>query len=409
MDADLTTLDFEFLKDLYRTQFLEIIKLQGKNKPEDANEIISLKAFVEKLKVEITRRESEMTPKTEIVEATPTAGVPSVKDYTSHDIKNMSQTLQTEVPIFSSGLDVHVWLNKLQSFYDLFVGKRDEGSIKDTMEKYFVQVAKSRLCSEYLNSMTQSEAPTDTFEAIKDYMKKNHASKLSVFQIMDEIWEMDKSDAETLRDFGIRLDDKALEAEKIITAKFEEWKNSDTANSDKTLSISHIFKLVSGQVFLQRLKDKKQVIYNNICNDLDKTWSAADIANKAMTFSDRMHSGDQPNQGTVPAAFAANTNSKSQNASRNASSRVCYYFVKHGKCKYGERCRHEHDKTLREMFTKNKQSGGGDNDEKEKNNEIPRRNNRPGKDKTDSSNNASCVANRDDVPTVPLPTQIFRQ
>ena len=90
-------------------------------------------------------------------------------------------------------------------------------------------------------------------------------------------------------------------------------------------------------------------------------------------------------------------------------SRVCYFFVKHGKCKYGERCRHEHDKTLREMFTKNKQSGGGDNDEKEKNNEIPRRNNRPGKDKTDSSNNASCVANRDDVPTVPLPTQIFRQ
>jgi len=404
MDSDLTKLDYEFLKDLYRTQFMEIIKLQGKNKEDDANEIKALKTFVENLKVEITRRESEMTPKTELLDESPTSGVPSMKDYTSHDIKNMSQTLNSEVHVFSSGLDVHVWLNKLQSFYDLFVGKREEGSVKNTMEKYFVQVAKSRLCSEYLNSMTQSEAVTDTFEAIKDYMKKNHASKLSVFQIMDEIWEMDKSDAETLRDFGIRLDDKALEAEKIIEAKFEEWKNSDTAHSDKTLSIGHIFKLVSGQVFLQSLKDKKQVIYNNICNDLDKTWSAADIANKAMTFSDRMHSGEQPNQGTVPAAFAANSNSKSKDASRNTSNRVCYYFIEHGKCKYGERCFHTHDKTLREMFQKNKQSGGGDDEKKEKNNEKPRRNNRPGKD-----NNASCVATRDDVPSVPLPSQNFRQ
>ena len=404
MDSDLTKLDYEFLKDLYRTQFMEIIKLQGKNKEDDANEIKALKTFVENLKVEITRRESEMTPKTELLDENPTSGVPSMIDYTSHDIKNMSQTLNSEVHVFSSGLDVHVWLNKLQSFYDLFVGKRDEGSVKNTMEKYFVQVAKSRLCSEYLNSMTQSEAVTDTFEAIKDYMKKNHASKLSVFQIMDEIWEMDKSDAETLRDFGIRLDDKALEAEKIIEAKFEEWKNSDTAHSDKTLSIGHIFKLVSGQVFLPSLKDKKQVIYNNICNDLDKTWSAADIANKAMTFSDRMHSGEQPNQGTVPAAFAANSNSKSKNASRNTSDRVCYYFIEHGKCKYGERCFHTHDKTLREMFQKNKQSGGGDDEKKEKNNEKPRRNNRPGKD-----NNASCVATRDDIPSVPLPSQNFRQ
>ena len=56
------------------------------------------------------------------------------------------------------------------------------------------------------------------------------------------------------------------------------------------------------------------------------------------------------------------------------------------------------------MFQKNKQSGGGDDEKKEKNNEKPRKNNRPGKD-----NNASCVANRDDIPSVPLPSQNFRQ
>ena len=408
MDSDLKQLDYDFLKDLHRTQFLEIIKLQLEKKPELAGKITDLKAFVTLLEVEIRRRDAESVPKVEIPEENPTQGQKVEKDFTSHDIKNMSQTLQSEVPVFSSGHDVHVWLNKLQGYYKLFVSDK-EGSIKNTMEKYFIQVAKSRLCSEYLNSMTQSEASTDTFEAMKDYMKKNHASKLSVFQIMDEIWEMDQSDAETLRDFGIRLDDKALEAEKIITAKFDEWKNLDETRREKELSISDIFKLVSGQVFLQSLKDKKQVIYNNICNDLDKTWSAADIANKAMTYSDRMTSGDQQNQGTVPSTFAANSNTQSNNKSRRAPKQNCTNFVTKGKCSYGDRCRFLHDEKIQKLFLANKETGGGD-DKKEKNNGGNRNNSRPGKDKHDSNNHASCVATRnDETPIVPLPTQNFRQ
>ena len=408
MDSDLKQLDYEFLKDLHRTQFLEIIKLQRTKKPENAVEIQELKNFVISLEVEIKRRDAESVPKMEIVEEHQVSNQTAEKDFTSHDIKNMSQTLQSEVPIFSSGHDVHVWLNKLQGYYKLFVGTK-EGSVKNIMEKYFVQVAKSRLCCEYLNSMTASEENTDTFEAIKDYMKKNHASKLSVFQIMDEIWDMEKTDAETLRDYGIRLDDKALEAEKIITAKFDEWKNSDEASRDKNLSISDIFKLVSGQVFLQSLKLKKQVIYNNICNDLDRTWSAAEIANKAMTYSDRMTSGDQPNQTTVPTTFAANSDSKpkTSSASRKDQNKVCYNYLE-DKCRYGEKCWRKHDQKLRDMFSRNKQTGGGDGN-KEKSNGGTRGNNRAGKDDTSNSKNASCVATRDEIPSVPLPTQNFRQ
>ena len=402
MDCDLKTLDSKFLEKLYETQFFEIIKLQRDNNVADNDAITALKKFVESIQAELTRRESVAKTEIQVQVSTPSTKVE--KDFTSHDIKNMSQTLQNEVPIFSSGSDVHVWLNKLQGYYKLFVADK-EGSIKNTMEKYFVQVAKSRLCSEYLNSMTTSDMNTDTFEAISDYMKKNHASRLSVFQIMDEIWDMDQTDTETLRDYGIRLDDKALEAEKIITAKFEEWKNSDGGDSTKILSISDIFKLVSGQVFLQSLKVKKQVIYNNICNDLDKTWSAAQIANKAMTYSDRMHSGEQQNQGTVPATFAANSNPKPSNASRKVSNKICHDFLEN-KCRFGQKCWKRHDQALRELFKK--KTGGGD-DNKEKNNDGNRNNGRPGKDKNDSSNHASCVANRNETPSVPLPTQNFRQ
>ena len=114
MDSDLKQLEYEFLKDLHRTQFLEIIKLQRTKKPEHAGEIQELKNFVTSLELEIRRRDAESVPKTEIVEENVVSNQTAEKDFTSHDIKNMSQTLQSEVPIFSSGHDVHVWLNKLQ-------------------------------------------------------------------------------------------------------------------------------------------------------------------------------------------------------------------------------------------------------------------------------------------------------
>ena len=128
-----------------------------------------------------------------------------------------------------------------------------------------------------------------------------------------------------------------------------------------------------------------------------------------MTYSDRMTSGDQQNQGTVPSTFAANSNTQSNNKSRRAPKQNCTNFVTKGKCSYGDRCRFLHDEKIQKLFLANKETGGGD-DKKEKNNGGNRNNSRPGNDKHDSNNHASCVATRnDETPIVPLPTQNFRQ
>ena len=95
-------------------------------------------------------------------------------------------------------------------------------------------------------------------------MKDQHASKLSVFQILDGLWEMDQKESESQRDYGIRLDDKATEVKNIIVAKYETWvKKSSSSNVDQEkMTFDDIIKLVSGQVFLQNLKNGKQNIYN---------------------------------------------------------------------------------------------------------------------------------------------------
>ena len=399
-------MDFDFLKEVRMAQFMTLINLQLTKKPEDAATIKAVGDYVDNLDAEIKRRNVILSEKeAQKIEIKPD-GVAN-NNFLALQIKGMSNVITSEVPIFSTSHDVHIWLNKLESYWKLYVATDATG----LMEKHFIQCAKSRLCSEYLHAMLGSSAATDTFEQMKDYMKKNHASKRSVFQILDTLWEMDQKDSESFRDFGIRLDDKANEAKQIIFAKFKEWSESN-GGSDTEMKADDIFKLVSGQVFLQSLKNKHRVVYNNICNDLDKTWSANEIALKAMTFSDRMASSDDAqNQCTVPDAFTAQNDRNSMSRSNRKDMKNCPFFLK-GYCKNGNQCRALHDEGLRK-YLKNKVESDDDENDKKSNENTSRNQSR---EKNEEGQHSVYVATYDEedwryngpIPTVPLPTQNFR-
>ena len=418
MDRDLKNMDFDFLKEIRMAQFTNLVNLQLTKNPQDAGKITAIEEFVDKIDAEIKRRnlEDEKGKKPNISTES------SAKDFTSHKIKGMCHVISTEVPIFSSGHDVHPWLSKLESYYKLYVVPDNTG----VMEEHFVQSAKSRLCSEYLHSMMATSDATDTFEGMKAYMKKNHASKMSVFQTLDTLWEMGQTDSESFRDYGIRLDDKAVEANQIIVAKFKEFAESNDENSSEMKSCD-IFKLVSGQVFLQELKNKHPVIYNNICNDLDKTWSAKEIALKAMTFKDRMTSSDgSQNQGSVPDAFAVqrgnnsnsnksnnnkgvrnnNSNNNSKNNSRKNGDQLCHKFLI-GKCTF-KNCRYIHSNEQKAKFKNMFENKTEDNKGSES---KPQGGNFDKNGKTGNKGNnqpASYAAAVGETPMVPLPSQNFR-
>ena len=380
------------------SQYSNLVMLQLEADPGKAAQVENLTKFVEKLDAEIERREKDekfVEKFNNSKEQVQTEGFAKNNNFTSHQIKSMSNVIATEVPIFSSGLDVHTWLNKLESYYKLYVEEDTTG----VMEKHFVQNAKSRLCPEYLHSMLGSSDATDKFEGMKVYMKKNHASKMSVFQALDTLWEMDQRDSESYRDLGIRLDDKAAELNNIIDAKFKESNDEGSG-----MKICDIFKLVSGQVFLQSLKNENPVIYNNICNDLDKTWSAKEIALKAMTYKDRMASSDDSkNQGTVPDAFSAQNSESLRIEKRDIKN--CPYFLK-GNCRYGKKCHQLHDEALKKLLNDNCESDCDDQNGK-----------KPNDKKGKEVHFSSYIATHDEedwryndsIPMVPLPTQNFRE
>ena len=400
MDLDLSIFDLEGLKSFRNDMFREHMRLKGQNKTENQDRMKQLADDIKKYQKEINDRVEKEGAKTENPESKPTVKN-ATPDLTRDTLKNMSHTLHNQVPIFSSGHDIHAWLNKLDSYYQLYVSKHEH---KDLMEKHFVQTAKGQICVEYLNSMGASSVDTDTYEGLKAYMKQHHASKVSVYQILDKCWEMSRSETETLRDFGIRLDDKVTEATNIIEAKFKEWTESDSSVDTKDLTVKEYAKVMSGQMFLQVLKNQNQNIYNFICNDLDKTWSAAEIANKAMTYSDRLTSEESQNQGSVPSAFPAKYEDKSSNSTRRSQPQQnCPYFLTNG-CFKGAECDKYHDEALRSFLKNGKSVDGEKTGEKKRSWQKGKKN----KKKPSDSNNPSVDKRTAAAARVPMPTQDFR-
>ena len=258
------------------------------------------------------------------------------KSLETQQLKNMVNIITTDVPKFTSAVCVHGWLNTLDAYYNLYV--KQSGKNKSTFETHFVQSAMAKIQPDYLNAMVNGDTPIQTFDEMKKYLKDNHSSKLSIYQVLDTVWDLQKLDVENLRDYGHRLDDKAIEAKGIIEAIFD--KTVAASDSNKKLTAEGVFKLVSGQVFLQYLKTKERNVYNHIVNDLDSTWSAAEVALKAMSYSDRLKPDDSEYQApSLKASFNASVKDKKSDI-------ICRLYLS-DECRYGPKCKFKHDEGLK--------------------------------------------------------------
>ena len=258
--------------------------------------------------------------------------------------KELQIALRDNVPTFQSGVDVHSFINALELYYDLYVAPNKSADF----EKMFVRLSTGKMSVEYGSTMTKYKPAIEDFESMKSYLKTHHSSKMSCYQTLDVMWELQMLEAENLRDFARRLDEKAVESRNIIEAKFECFLKSKTADeniesADKNMTSKDVFNMFSGQIFLQMLKAKSPHIYNQIVNDLDAVWNAVDIANLAMSYEVRMAKDPDQNQALAPSSLTAD--SKNSEKSRQ----TCWWFI-NGKCKMGEKCTRNHDPTLKKSF-----------------------------------------------------------
>ena len=266
--------------------------------------------------------------------------------------KELQIALRDNVPTFQSGVDVHSFINSLELYHKLYVVPNKTAD----MEKMFVRLSTGKMSVEYGSKMTNFEPKIEDFESMKKYLKTNHSSKMSCYQTLDGMWDLQISDSENFRDFARKLDDKAVEARNIIEAKFEAAQTKTAVNNlpaDKStetadsMTSKDVFNLFSGQIFLQMLKHKSPNIYNQIVNDLDAVWNAVEIANLAMSYKDRM-AHDENNQATVPSSLTAASRGKNDRKS-DSSGQNCWFYL-NGNCKFADKCPRSHDPVIKKAF-----------------------------------------------------------
>ena len=248
-----------------------------------------------------------------------------------------------DVSSFESGCDVHVFINRLEVFYNMYV----KGTDCDQMEQMFVRLGTAKMSTDYAQQMQNYNPIVNTFEKMKDYLKHHHSSKMSSYQYLDTCWELEKQESESLRDYARRISDKMSEARGTIEAKFEAYKKSNENPIGTAMSTKDVFDMVSGQIFLQWLKSKSPRIFNQIVSDLDEVWNATDIANRAMAYQERMATEDDPVLNKPGTSLTIDK--KPKNKGKNKL--VCYPFLE-GKCKYGEKCYKSHDTTILKIINK---------------------------------------------------------
>ena len=261
-----------------------------------------------------------------------------------------------ELSSFTSGCDVHVFINTLELYYRMYV----ENNQSDDMEQMFVRLATAKMSTDYAQTMQNYSPKVETFEAMKSYLKTHHASRMSSYQYLDTCWGLEKQESENLRNYARRIHDKMVEARNTIEAKFEAYKkDSESSIESVSMTSKDVFDMVAGQIFLQSLKLKSPRVFNHIVSDLDEVWNAADIANRAMAYQERMANEDEP--AVTKPGTTLTIESKSNEDSKDKI--VCRLFVT-GKCKYGDKCRFIHDKGMKKLFGKQKSKSTDKNDSK---------------------------------------------
>ena len=331
----ISSLEHMFTINYTRLMELKVAEEKDENAISVLNEEINLLTSIIKTKSEAENKTADLEvpkePKTQIQ-------------------KELHIALRDNVPSFQSGVDVHSFINALELYYDLYVAPNKSADF----EKMFVRLSTGKMSVEYGSTMTKHKPTIEDFESMKSYLKTHHASKMSCYQTLDGMWDLQMTEAENLRDFARRLDEKAVESRNIIEAKYESFSKSKSADktqnaventetADNNMTSKDVFNMFSGQIFLQMLKAKSPHIYNQIVNDLDEVWNAVDIANLAMSYQDRMAKDSDQNQATVPSTLTADSKSAEKFV------QTCWYFV-NGKCRNGEKCPRNHDPTLKKSF-----------------------------------------------------------
>ena len=343
-----------------RSQIFELRKADAAANAEFIKELEAERAKIEK---EIRSRENAELEKKPVMPS-------SLSSNTKADsglAKDMLVAVN-QIKVFDAGTEASDFVAEL---YNCFLNY-----VKGTpgLEPRFIKAAISRLGTDYQCQLFHSGKPPETWDQLKSFIELNYASKMTVYQKMHTLFELDP-DHHDWTAYATKLENRINSVFNFVSDAFSKEKGGAMISAKKLMEVWAVM------IFLEKLKDSDDAkAYDYIVGQLDSVWNLASVVTRAKGYLDRcirdedvansLHNGSffgraerkKTSRGQSPkrvVTVGQNQEQKSSDGSKKKNQKhkefmawvkqnpgVCYGWAVKKNCRYQEKhgkpCPHSH-------------------------------------------------------------------
>jgi len=276
------------------------------------NQITNIKAALQASMVVATQAQAATAPA-----AQPTHDLDMVKTMKeTATIQNLLDVVRA-VPKLNVGDSIERFVSELDQIYKVEV-QPQVGEIQ-SLENEFVRAAKRLLTYSMYEQMDKSGTATTTWTEMKKYLVENHGSKITMFQHLNRLWQLEIKTDEKLTDYGARVEEQVHKASLHIMKKFgKDHKNQD--NTPKDMAAEDVFKLIGAMLASLQVRKEHEDVFKSMIKGMDKHWTASNLLADAQDYVDRLGANHNATKTGVEVAFHSTSNrNKSSNQKKSST------------------------------------------------------------------------------------------
>ena len=318
--ADYSYLNRNELVQLLLHTKTELNKQLVKTEPSDTAGKKNLKELKDGLENEIKSIEAQLKKSAPsgggavVPSATNDAMMKSMQEQST--IQNLLEVIRN-VPKMLTGDSMERFVAEMDQIYEVEV--KDQVADLPKLEDEFTRATKRLLTNVMYSQMTKSGDDTSTWEPLKKYLITNHGSKITMFQHLSRLWNLEAKPEDKLTDFGAKLEEQIHTASVHIKKLFTK-NHTPTGQAAVEMSADDVFKLMGAMLASIQVRNNHEEIFKAMIKKMDTHWTASSLVADAQDYVDRLGAGNNVTKTGAEIAFIAKSmNSKSSDPKESSS------------------------------------------------------------------------------------------
>ena len=230
-------------------------------------------------------------------------------------IQNLLDVIRT-VTKMATGDSMEKFVAEMDQIYQVEVeGQLDE---LPQLEDEFVRGTKRLLPHVMFSQLSKSGEDTSKWDTLKKYLIKNHGSKITMFQHLTRLWNLEAKPEDKLTDFGAKLEEETHTAAMHIKELFTK-KHSKQGQQDVQMTADDVFKLMAAMLASIQVRKNHEDIFKAMIKKMDNHWTASSLVADAQDYVDRLGATNNVTKTGAEITFAAKPkNSKSSDQKKSS-------------------------------------------------------------------------------------------